>query len=79
MVRRLLSRHDIGYAGVLSGVGGWVDAATYLRFGAFSGAMSGNTVPACGAAVHRFTHLVLALPAIAVVGVAIVLRGPQNG
>jgi uncharacterized membrane protein YoaK (UPF0700 family) len=44
MIWRLLSRRELGYAGVLSGVGGWVDAATYLRFGAFSGAMSGNTV-----------------------------------
>ncbi|MGH8257927.1 MAG: YoaK family protein [Steroidobacteraceae bacterium] len=44
MVWRLLSRRELAYAGVLSGVGGWVDAVTYLRFGAFSGAMSGNTV-----------------------------------
>lgn len=40
----MATKRDIVDAALLCGVGGWVDAISYLRFDTFAGAMTGNTV-----------------------------------
>jgi uncharacterized membrane protein YoaK (UPF0700 family) len=38
------TKRDLIDAALLSGVAGWVDAVSYLKFDVFAGAMTGNTV-----------------------------------
>ncbi len=40
----MATKRDLIDAALLSGVAGWVDAVSYLKFDVFAGAMTGNTV-----------------------------------
>lgn len=73
---RVATRRDLIDAALLCGVGGWVDAISYLRYDTFAGAMTGNTVllgisvfkQSPGRAAFHFALIVVFVVFVAIAG-----------